>query len=425
MESADSIGQIIALIVLVLASGFFSASETALMSVSKVRIRYLKDSGKPGASVVEKLLNSPKRLLSSILVGNNVVNIAATSISTSVCLKLFGKDGVLVATVFMTIVVLIFGEVTPKTIAANHKEAVALLFGKPLKWITIILKPFVAILNFVTNIIFKLFGITDEDTKSLVTEEDLKIMVNVGHEEGVLQIEEREIINNVFEFGDMQAEDAMIQRIEMVTIEDIDTYEEILEVFKTENLSRLPVFKETVDDIVGILNIKDVIFLSDEQIKNFNVKNYMREPFFTYEFKKITQLLEEMKLAKTQIAIVVDEYGGTSGLITIEDLVEVIVGDIEDEYDVEDEDIKYINEDEYIVDGSAKLNDLNEIMNINIESEEFDTISGYLMGYLNGLPKEKHDIVINNIHFIIENIDKNKINTIRIIKKQKENDFQG
>ena len=223
----------------------------------------------------------------------------------------------------------------------------ALLVSKPIKFFMALLKPVVGIFNVITKIIFKLLGVDDNGVRPFITEEELKTMVNVSHEEGLLEIEEREIINNVFEFGDMQAKEAMVQRLDIVAIDLEDSYDEIIELFKTEKLSRMPVYEETIDDIIGILNIKDVIFLNDEEVENFDIKEYLREPFFTYEFKKITQLFEEMKKDKSQMAIVVDEYGGTAGLITIEDLVEVIVGDIEDEYDEEDDEIQVISSTEY------------------------------------------------------------------------------
>lgn len=414
LESPNNLIQIIFLIVLLIGSAFFSASETALMSLSKIRIRHMQDEGVKGAKLVSSLIENPNKLLSSILVGNNVVNIAATSISTSLFIGLMGEKGVALATAVMTVLVLIFGEITPKTIAANNSEKVSLLVSKPIKAIIFILRPIVWIFNIITNIIFKLFGITNKGAKSFITEEELKTMVNVSHEEGVLEMEEREIINNVFEFGDMQAKNAMVQRIDMVAIDMEDSYDEIIQVFKTEKLSRMPVYEETIDDIVGILNIKDIIFLSDEEIESFDIKNYMREPFFTYEFKKITQLLEEMKLEKSQMAIVVDEYGGTSGLLTIEDLVEVIVGDIEDEYDEEEDEIQVIKEDEYIVDGSTKIGDVNELIGVNLESEEFDSIGGFIIGHLSRLPEENEVIEVDNIRFCIESIEKNRIKKIRI-----------
>ena len=414
MGSTENILQIGLLVVLLLGSGFFSASETSLMSLSKIRIRYMEDEGVKGAKLVSSLIEKSSDLLSSILVGNNIVNIAATSVSTSLFINIFGDGGVAIATAVMTVLVLVFGEITPKTIAANSPEKIAVIVSKPISIIMKITKPIVWVFNLLTGIIFKIMGIDNDGVKPFITEEELKAMVNVSHEEGVLEMEEREIINNVFQFGDMQAKEAMIQRLDMVAIDIEDSYDEIIELFKSEKLSRLPVYQESIDDIVGILNIKDIIFLSDEEIENFDIKDYVREAFFTYEFKKITQLLEEMKKEKTQMAIVVDEYGGTAGLLTIEDLVEVIVGDIDDEYDEEEEEIVKINDNEYLVEGSTKISDVNEQLGINLESEEFDSIGGFIIGYLKRIPEENEIIEVEDVKFKVESIDKNRINKIRI-----------
>jgi len=414
LGSTENILQIGLLIVLLLGSGFFSASETSLMSLSKIRIRYMEEEGVKGAKLVSSLIEKSSDLLSSILVGNNVVNIAATSVSTSLFISIFRDGGVAIATAVMTVLVLIFGEITPKTIAANSPEKIAVIVSKPISIIMKITKPIVWVFNLLTGIIFKIMGIENDGVKPFITEEELKAMVNVSHEEGVLEIEEREIINNVFQFGDMQAKEAMIQRLDMVAVNIEDSYDEIIELFKSEKLSRLPVYQESIDDIVGILNIKDIIFLSDEEIQNFNIKNYVREAFFTYEFKKITQLLEEMKKEKSQMAIVVDEYGGTAGLLTIEDLVEVIVGDIDDEYDEEEEEIVKVSDNEYLVEGSTKISDVNEQIGINFESDEFDSIGGFIIGYLKRIPEENELIEVGNVKFSVESIDKNRINKIRI-----------
>lgn len=414
MGSTGNILQIGLLVVLLLGSAFFSASETSLMSLSKIRIRYMEDEGVKGAKLVGSLIEKSSDLLSSILVGNNIVNIAATSVSTSLCISIFGDGGVAIATAVMTVLILVVGEITPKTIAANSPEKIALVVSKPINIIMKIMKPIVWIFNLLTGIIFKIMGIDNDGVKPFITEEELKTMVNVSHEEGVLEMEEREIINNVFQFGDMQAKEAMIQRLDMVAIDIENSYDEIIELFKSEKLSRLPVYKESIDDIVGILNIKDIIFLSDEEIENFDIKDYIREAFFTYEFKKITQLLEEMKKEKTQMAIVVDEYGGTAGLLTIEDLVEVIVGDIDDEYDEEEEEIIKINDNEYLVEGSTKISDVNEQLGISFESEEFDSIGGFIIGYLKRIPEENEIIEVEAVKFKVESIDKNRINKIRI-----------
>ena len=416
MDSSTSNSiQIILLVILLVGSGFFSASETALMSLSRIKMRHMEEDGVKGAKLVSSLVEDSNRLLTSILIGNNIVNIAATSIATSLFTATLGAQGVAMATGVMTVLVLIFGEITPKTISANNPEKASLVVSKPIKFFVIILTPVVWVFNIITKVIFKLFGVDGNGVKPFITEDELKTMVNVSHEEGLLEIEEREIINNVFEFGDMQAKEAMVQRLDIVAIDMEDSYDEIIELFKTEKLSRMPVYEETIDDIIGTLNIKDIIFLSDEEIENFDIKKYIRDPFFTYEFKKITQLLEEMKKDKSQMAIVVDEYGGTAGLITIEDLVEVIVGDIEDEYDEEEDEIQVINSNEFLVEGSTKISDVNEVLGIELESEEFDSIGGYIIGYIKHIPEENEVIEVDGIKFNIESVDKNRIKKIRIM----------
>ncbi|UOW69301.1 HlyC/CorC family transporter [Paraclostridium bifermentans] len=402
------------LVILLIGSGFFSASETALMSLSRIRVRHMQEEGVKGAKLVGKLTEDSGKLLSSILVGNNVVNIAATSISTSLFISILGTQGVAVATALMTILVLIFGEITPKTIAANNSEKIAILVSKPIKVIILILTPVVWVFNIITNIIFKIFGIKPKSGQPYITEEELRTMVNVSQEEGVLEIEERQIINNVFQFGDMQAKEAMVQRLDMVCIDADDGYKEIISLFKEEQFSRMPVYEESADDIIGIVNIKDIIFLEEDEIANFDIRNYVREAFFTYEFKKITELLEEMKKDKSQMAIVVDEYGGTAGLITIEDLVEEIVGEIEDEYDEDESDIEVIKEDEYIIDGSKKISEVNELIGTNLESEEFDSIGGFIIGHLKRLPEEHEVIEVDGVKLCIESLDKNRIKKIRV-----------
>ncbi|MCU9809348.1 HlyC/CorC family transporter [Paraclostridium bifermentans] len=402
------------LVILLIGSGFFSASETALMSLSRIRVRHMQEEGVKGAKLVGKLTEDSGKLLSSILVGNNVVNIAATSISTSLFISILGTQGVAVATALMTILVLIFGEITPKTIAANNSEKIAILVSKPIKVIILILTPVVWVFNIITNIIFKIFGIKSKSGQPYITEEELRTMVNVSQEEGVLEIEERQIINNVFQFGDMQAKEAMVQRLDMVCIDADDGYKEIISLFKEEQFSRMPVYEESADDIIGIVNIKDIIFLEEDEIANFDIRNYVREAFFTYEFKKITELLEEMKKDKSQMAIVVDEYGGTAGLITIEDLVEEIVGEIEDEYDEDESDIEVIKEDEYIIDGSKKISEVNELIGTNLESEEFDSIGGFIIGHLKRLPEEHEVIEVDGVKLCIESLDKNRIKKIRV-----------
>jgi putative hemolysin len=372
------------------------------------------DEGVKGSKTVANVVEDSSKLLSSILVGNNVVNIGASSLATSLFMSIFGNEGVAIATGVMTVLVLIFGDITPKSIAAQNSEQISLKVAKPIKFVIYILTPVVIIFNTITKIIFKIFGMDSNIVQPYITQEELKTMVNVSHEEGLLEREERIIINNVFEFGDMQAKEAIVQRMDIVAINVEDSYKEIINTFKYEQFTRMPVYEETIDDIIGIVNIKDVVFLDNEEIKDFDIRNYMREPFYTYEFKKITELFEEMKKERVQMAVVLDEYGGTSGIVTMEDLVEEMVGDIEDEYDEKEEEIVVIKEDEYIVDGSTKIADVNELIGTKLESDEFDSIGGFIIGHLGRLPEEDEVIEVDGIKFCIESIDKNRIKKIRI-----------
>ncbi len=405
--------QIVLLIILLILSGFFSASETALMSLSKIRIRHMVDEGIKGAKLLEKLLEDPNKLLGGILIGNNIVNIGASSLASTLAYRIFGDSGVAVATGIMTILVLIFGEITPKSLAKQNAEKISLLVAPIINFVVIIFKPLVWLFSNLSGLIIKLFGGDLSKTEPFITEEELKTMVDVGEEEGVLEVEEKEMIFNVFEFGDLQVKDIMVQRVNVVAVNVTSTYEEVLKVIKDEQFSRIPVYNESIDDIVGVLNVKDLILLESDK-ENFDVTKYMREPFRTFEFKKITELFSEMKTTRNHIAVVLDEYGGTVGIVTIEDLIEEIVGEIEDEYDERDKDIEVIKENEFIVDGSTRLSDLSDMIGFEIESEDFDSIGGYVIGYLGRMPKVGEEIKTNKFRLVVEKIDRNRIKKVRI-----------
>lgn len=412
---SDSTWQLIILVILLCSSAFFSASETALMSLSKIRIRHMVDEKVKGAQLVSKLVENPGKLLSAILIGNNVVNIGASALATSIAIDYFGEKGVGIATAMMTILVLIFGEITPKSIAARNSESISLKVAGAINIITTILNPITIIFSYLTNGIVRLLGGKVEMGKPYITEEELKTMVDVSHEEGVLEVEEKQMIYNVFEFGDSQVKDVMVPRTDMVAIEVSSTYEEIMDVFKREQFSRLPIYKETTDNIIGILHVKSLVFFDNSKEK-FDINKYMIKPYFTYEYKPTTELFDEMRKNRVAMTVVLDEYGGTAGIVTMEDLVEEIVGDIEDEYDNEEHDeIQVIKEDEYIVDGSAKIELVNEMIGTNIESEDFDSIGGYVIGEIGGFPKKGETIECGNIKFIIEDIDKNRIKKLKIL----------
>lgn len=413
MSIAD-LWQMIALAVCLLFSAFFSASETALMSLSKIRIRNMVEEEVVGALRIQKLVESPSKLLGVILVGNNIVNIGASALGTSLAIKHFGGTGVGIATGVMTILVLIFGEITPKSLSAYNSEKVSLRVATLLSVFVALLSPLTTVFMYITHTIIKLLGGKVSGQQPFITEEELKTMINVGHEEGVLKCEERKMIHNVFEFGESRVTDVMTPRIYMVVVEVHSSYDKIMELFKKQKYSRIPVYEDNMDSIVGILYLKDLVFF-DADNETFDITKYMREPYFTFEFKLITQLFGEMRDKRIQMAIVLDEYGGTAGVVTMEDLVEEIVGDIHDESDELYNEIETVKEDEYVVRGAVKIDLVNEMIGVSIESEDFDSIGGFLTGLFGRIPKAGERIEHNNIQFIIESVHKYRIEKIRIL----------
>ncbi len=401
------------LVVLISLSAFFSSSETALSSISRIKLLNMVEENVKNAGTVQKLLESPQKLLSAILVGNNIVNIGASSLATAIAIEVSPKNGVGIATVFMTIILLVFGEITPKTMAAENSEKTALLVAKPVSLIVKALTPVVKIFDVVTCGIIKLMGGRNDDKTPTITEAELKTMVNVSHEEGVLEIDEREMINNVFDFGDYRAKDVMTPRTEMVTVSKDATYDEVMKIFRDERFSRIPVYDEDIDDISGILYLKDVFFTDDTE--NFSPEKYMREALFTYESKEVRKLLKEMRTNRIAMAIVLDEYGGTSGLVTVEDMVEEIVGEIADEFDDdEDDDIELVKENEYLVDGTTRIDDINEMLGTQLKSDDVETIGGYVIGILGRFALAGETVDTDGLEIKVEEIEKNRITKLRI-----------
>ena len=388
-------------------------SETALTSLSKIRIRHMVEEKVKGAKLVEKLTEDPNKLLGAILIGNNIVNIAASALATTIFVDIFGASGVGIATAVMTVLVLIFGEITPKSIAKQKSEQVSLKVSKPISIIVKVFKPFIGIFTFISSGFIRLLGGDPKANEPFITEEELKTMVGVSEEEGVLEDVEKEMIFNVFDFADAQVKDVMVQRVDIIAVDIDASYVEVLETIKTEQFSRIPVYNQTIDDIVGVLNVKDLI-IAGQNKEGFKVSDYMREPHYTFEFKKIKELFNEMKKSRNHMSVVLDEYGGTVGIVTIEDLIEEVFGDIEDEYDDYNEEIEVVKEDEYIVDGSARLDDISDLIGVNMESEEFDSVGGLIIGELGRFPDNKEEVNLNNIRFVVEEIDKNRIRKVRI-----------
>jgi putative hemolysin len=395
-------------------SAFFSASETALMSLSKIRVRHMVEEKIKGAELINKLVENPSRLLGAILVGNNIVNIGAAALATSIAIKYFGNKGVGIATGLMTLAVLIFGEITPKSLAANNPQQISLRIAKPINLITILLNPVIVFLTHITRIIIKIFGGNIDTKQPFITEEELKTIVDVSHEEGVLEVEEKQMIHNVVEFGDLLVKEIMIPRTEMAMININAAYDEIISAFQKFRFSRMPIYKDNTDNIVGILYLKD-LFLYNDARECFNIQKYLRECYYTIEFKRIKELFENMRKNKLTIAIVLDEYGGTVGIVTMEDLIEKIVGEIGDEYDGDNREIEAIKENEYLVDGGTKIDLVNEILGLNIESENYDSIGGFVIGELGRFPVQGEKVMCQNVKIITETVEGNKIIKLEIL----------
>lgn len=407
-------GQLIAIIILLCLSAFFSSSETALTTVNQIRMRTLADNGDKRAARVLHVTGNPGKMLSAILIGNNIVNLSASSISTSLAIHLFGNTGAGIATGILTFLILIFGEVTPKTMATIKADSMSLTVAAPIGLLMKILTPVIFIINKLSLGLMFLLHVNIKDAQKKMTEEELRTIVDVSQENGVIEHEERDMIHNLFDFGDAEAKEIMVPRIDMTFVQSDATYQEVLDIFRQDMFTRLPVYEDSTDNVIGIINMKD--FLLQNDTPEFSVRNLLREPYFTYEHKNTADLFLEMRKSSISLAIVLDEYGVTAGLITLEDLLEEIVGEIRDEYDADEEDdITRISDREFYVLGSANLNDVSEALSLHFTSDDYDTIGGYCLGLLDHLP-EKNEIILtdNNILLRIDRMEKNRIERIYI-----------
>lgn len=399
--------QLLVLVVLIILSGFFSSAETALTTCNRVRMRALEEEGNKRAATVNKILQSYSKMLSSILIGNNIVNLSASSLATTLAMRISIPVGI--ATGILTLIVLLFGEIVPKTWAMLSSEKLSLRYSSIIYGLMMILTPVIFIIDKLSLAIMFLMRIDPNKKTSTMTETELKTYVDVSHEDGVIESEEREMIYNVFDFSDALAKDIMIPRINMVTVSVDDSYDEVLSVFRESMYTRLPVYQEDKDNIIGLINIKDFI-LSDNK-ENFNIRNVLRDAHYTYEFKKIADLMYEMREKTMNVSFVLNEYGATVGMITLEDLLEEIVGEIRDEYDEDEEEfIQAIDDHSYLVEGSMKLDDVNDVLSTNLDSEDYDSIGGIIIEHLDRLPEDNEEVTLENgIRLRVQGIDQNRI----------------
>lgn len=407
---------LVIIIILLMLSAFFSSSETALTSVSRIKLRARADEGSKSAKKVLKVTDKPAKLLSAILIGNNIVNISASALTTALCTDVFGSRFIGYSTGILTFLVLIFGEITPKTIATKYSLRLSMMFVYPISWLMFILTPVIWLLNLITGIIYKIFGIDIDADNNQMTESELRTVVNVSHEEGVIEPEEKFMISNVVDFGDALCKDIMIPRADIICADVVSTYDELIDLFMSESYSRIPIYEESKDNIIGILYLKDLFYYSHvNDVDYFDLRSILRKPVYVYEHQKTSQLFSDLKTSSTTMAIVIDEYGVASGIITMEDLIEEIVGDIRDEYD-EDENnlIKEIEENVYDIEASIKLTDLNDAIGTNLTSENYDSLGGFVIEIMDKLPKENDEADFENIHFKVINVIKNRIDRILV-----------
>ena len=429
MDPSDAI-QVLVLLALIGLSAFFSSAETALVTVNKIRIRNLIDEGDSRALILSKLVEDQGKMLSAILIGNNIVNISASSLSTLLVTRWLSGTGLAafaagISTGVLTLIVLVFGEITPKTCATIHSEKIALSYARIVYGWMFVATPLIYVMNHLSMGILFLMRVDPNDKSDTYTEEEIRTIVEVSHEDGIIEPEERKMINNVFDFGDATARDIMVPKVDMSFLNVTASYNDMLELYKENKYTRYPVYEETTDNVIGMINVKDLLIYEDKE--HFNARNIMRDVLYTHEHKKTSDIMLEMKQSSTNLAIVLDEYGVTSGMVTMEDLLEEIIGDIRDEYDEDEETlVTQISEREFVVAGAMGLDDLNDYLELEekglrLESEDYNSIGGIIIGLLDHLPEVGEEAVTDNgIRLVADSVEKNRINEVRIFLPEPE-----
>lgn len=410
----------IVLLILMFLSAFFSSAETAFSSSNKIRIRSLSEEGNKRAEIVLKILDSYSKLISTILIGNNVVNITASAIATTLAAKTGLSFAVSLSTGLLTVLVLIFGEIVPKTWANLYADSISMTYAPIIRFLMIVLTPVIFVVDHLSHAILKLFRIDPNKKNNSMTESELRTIVEASHEEGVIEEKEREMIYNVFDFGDALARDIMIPRIDMVTVEDTATYDEVMEVFRENMYTRIPIYHENSDNIIGVINVKDFLFVNREE---FSIPNILRDIYYTYEYKKTSDLLMELRKNSYTIAMVLNEYGSCEGMITMEDLLEEIVGEIRDEYDEDEETlIQQVEDNIYLIPGGMKLDDINDAISTEFDSDDYDSIGGLVIEKLDRLPEEGESVELEDGSIIqVLAIHQNRIEQVKLILKKNIN----
>jgi len=405
-------------------SAFFSSSETAFISLERFRVQHMVETKVKGASRVAKMLERPDRFLSTILLGNNLVNTAAAAIATILAVNLWGQDvGVIVATFGMAIILLIFAETMPKTFANRHAERLSLMFARPVEVIAWIFSPVVTVLSWLASGVTKLVGGTPVP-RSLVSDEEIRTMITVGHKEGTVEEAEAELLNAVFEFGDNPVSDVIVPRPEVVGVEKGKTLAEFLAIYAESPMSRFPVYEENMDKVVGIISIKDVLMaLAKGAVTNDSpVDELIRPAYFTPETKRISELFAEMRDKNYRMAIVVDEYGGTAGIVSLSRLMEEIVGPVGDELAAAEKEYESIDDNTFQVDGGMRIEDANEELGLALPEGDYETVAGFVLHLLGRIPKQGKQLKYQGLKMVVTKMKGHKIEEILMTKEKKKTD---
>lgn len=419
MDASGSALELLVLGLLLLLSAFFSGSETALFAANRLNLHHLRERGSTGARIALRLLEQPARLLSTLLVGNNIVNTAFAVVATAALVRLWGPErGSLYAFAVVTLLLLLFAEITPKSFAAHHANRVALLAAPAVQVLAVVLAPIIRVLSLVTNLFARPLGGRVRPDAPMVTEEEIQILVRMGEEQGVLEQEEREMIHSIFEFGDTVVREIMVPRVDMVAVEADEPVDALLDIVRTHGHSRIPVYDDTVDQIVGLVHVKDLLVDRREGRLEGKVRDYARPAHFVPDTKRLDELFKEMRRKQVHMAIAVDEYGGTAGLVTIEDLLEEIVGPIQDEYDAEEPPIKVLNERVALVDGAVHLEDVNAALGMALPAGEVDSVGGFVTSLLGHVPTQGERAEYEGVQFSVERVDGHRIVQVRVTRTE-------
>ncbi len=408
---------LLGLLLLFILSAFFSGSETALTALDRLRLKYLVEKKRPGAERLDTVLAHPDRLLSAILIGNNVVNIAASVFATALFIKLYGEHGELMTILIMTPVLLIFSEVCPKTYAAQNPERVSFLVLRPILLVMWVLTPLIWLVTRVSRLMTWLFP--GEAGRPLISEDEIKSIITVGEQDGVVAAEQRRMLHGVFELSQSRVRDLMVPRTEVVGIDASTSFAEVLSLVQSARHSRFPIYNESLDNIVGIVHSKDILNYVNRS-EEFQIEHVARQPYFVPESKRVNLLLQSFRERKVHLAIVVDEYGGVEGIVTLEDVIEEVFGDIEDEYDVEEALIRELAPGRFLIDGSLTLRTVNTRFELQLSEEHVTTLAGYVLQTLGAIPIEGEQFKVDGARLIVRKMEGQRVEELELDLTGKE-----